>query len=118
MKLERLEQSNFEGIAGKDIVCYEKSESYLRELCAEFPVLDKLQGIIDDNKRSQGELLFCGRGLPIMDSSCLSRIDWKKNIILITGDYYRESYDALCQNHYVTENTEIGRASCRERVSS
>lgn len=106
MKLERLEQSNFESIAGKNIVCYEKSESYLRELCAELPVQDKLQGIIDDNKRSQGELLFCGRRLPIMDSSCLSRIDWGKSIILITSDYYRESYEALCQNRYVTENTD------------
>lgn len=106
MKLERLERSNLDRIAGKGIVCYERSESYLGELCAAFPLQDRILGIIDDNKRSQGELLFCGRRLPVMDSSCLSQIDWQENIILITSDYYREAYEALCKNNCVTENTD------------
>ncbi len=106
MKLERLERSNLDRIAGKGIVCYERSESYLEELCAVFPLQDRIRGIIDDNKRSQGELLFCGRRLPVMDSSCLSRMDWQENIILITSDYYREAYEALCKNSGVTENTD------------
>ena len=104
--MERLGRSNLENIAGKGVVCYGKSESYLRELCARFPLQDKLLGIIDDNKRSHGELLFCGRKLPIIDSSDLSRIDWKENILLITDDYYREVYEALCQNSYVAENVD------------
>lgn len=41
-----------------------------------------------------------------MDSSCLSRIDWQENIILITSDYYREAYEDLCKNSVVTENTD------------
>lgn len=106
MKLERLERSHLDRIAGKGIVCYERSESYLGELCAAFPLQDRIRGIIDDNKRSQGELPFCGRRLPVMDSSCLSRMDWQENIILITSDYYREAYEALCKNSDVTENTD------------
>ncbi|MBD5509225.1 MAG: hypothetical protein HDR05_14635 [Lachnospiraceae bacterium] len=107
MKLERLVQENMESVAGKGIVCYGRSESYLRELCARFPLQDKLLGIIDDNKRSQGELLFRGRSLPVMDPSDLSQIDWKDNILLITDDYYRERYEALCQNSCVGENVNI-----------
>ena len=107
MKLERLTQENIESIAGKGIVCYGKSESYLRELCARFPLQDKLLGIIDDNKRSQEELLLGDRRLPVIDSSGLSRIDWKENILLITDDYYREGYEALCQSSCVAENVDI-----------
>ncbi|MDE7253391.1 MAG: CDP-glycerol glycerophosphotransferase family protein [Acetatifactor sp.] len=106
MKLERLVQENIDRIAGKGIVCYGKSEAYLRDLCARFPLQDKLWGIIDDDKRKQGELLFCGRRLPVMDSSALSRIDWKENILLITDGYYREYYEALCQNSYIVENVD------------
>ena len=106
MKLERLVKENMESVAGKGIVCYGKSESYLRELCARFPLQDKLWGIIDDNKRNQGELLFCGRRLPVIDSSALSQIDWKENILLITDGYYREDYEALCQNSCVAENVD------------
>ncbi|MDE7253372.1 MAG: CDP-glycerol glycerophosphotransferase family protein [Acetatifactor sp.] len=106
MKLERLVQENIERITGKGIVCYGRSESYLRELCARFPLQDKLRGIIDDNKRSQGDLLFCGRQLPVMDSSALSRIDWSENILLITDGYYREHYEALCRNNCVTEKVD------------
>ena len=107
MKLERLVQENIESVVGKGIVCYGKSESYLKELCARFPLLDKLLGIIDDNKRNQGELLFCGRRLPVMDSSGLSQIDWRENVLLITDGYYREVYETLCQNSCVAENVDI-----------
>ncbi len=107
MKLERLVKENMESIAGKGIVCYKKSISYLEELCAQFPLRDKLWGIIDDNKRNQGELLFGGRRLPVIDLSGLSQIDWKENILLITDGYYREHYEALCQNNCVAENVEI-----------
>ncbi len=106
MKLERLAKANLNSIVGKDIFCYEKSESYLRELCAGFSVQGQIQGIIDDNKRSQGEIVICGRRLPIMDSSCLLEINWENSILLITSDYYRESYETLCQNSCVRENTD------------
>ncbi len=107
MKLERLTRENMENFADKSIVCYGKSESGLKELCARFPLQDKLLGIIDDNRRNQGELLLGGRKLPVTDSSGLSQIDWKENILLITDDYYREGYEALCQNRCVAENVEI-----------
>ena len=107
MKLERLVQENMENVAGKGIVCYKKSISYLEELCARFPLQDKLLCVIDDNKRKQGEFLFRGRRLPVMDLPGLSQIDWKKNILLITDGYYREYYEALCQNSCVAENVDI-----------
>lgn len=107
MKLERLAQGNRGSVADKGIVCYGRSESYLRELCARFPVQDKILKVIDDNKRNQGELLFCGRKLSVMDSSGLSWIDWKENILLITDDYYKEAYEILCQNGCVVENMEV-----------
>ncbi len=107
MKLERLARENIESVAGKGIVCYKKSIDYLEELCARFPLQDKVWAIIDDNKRCQGEVLFRGRGLPVMNLSGLSQIDWKENILLITDGYYREQYEALCQNSYVAENVDI-----------
>ncbi|MBD5509224.1 MAG: hypothetical protein HDR05_14630 [Lachnospiraceae bacterium] len=106
MKLERLMKENMESIAGRGIVCYKKSEAYLRELCDRFPLQDKLLCIIDENKRNQGEVLFCGRKLPVMDSSGFSQIDWKENILLITDGYYREDYEDLCQNSCVAENVD------------
>lgn len=107
MKLERLTEENVESIAGKRIVCYGRSESYLRELCARFPLQDRLWGIIDDNKRNQGELLFCGRRLPVVDSSGLSRINWEENILLITDGYYKEGYETLCRNKCVADHLKI-----------
>ncbi len=106
MKLERLVQENIESIADKGIVCYKKSEPYLRELCAQFPFQDRLICIIDENKRKQGELLFCGRRLPVMDLSGLSQINWTENILLITDGYYREGYEVLCQTPSVAENVD------------
>lgn len=104
MKLERLEQSNIKRIDGKGIICYERSEAYLKELCDAFSLQHKIQGIVDDNKRSQGELVFYGRRFPVMPSSCLEQIDWRQNILLITSDYFGEAYDNLCQSQYLTEH--------------
>ncbi len=107
MKLERLAEGNVERIVDKGIVCYGKSESYLKELCARFPVQNRIFGVIDDNKRNQGELFFGGRRLPVVDSSGLSQINWEENILLITDGYYIEDYEKLCQMECVSENMDL-----------
>lgn len=106
MKLKRLVQEDMESIAGKGIVCYERSEAYLKELCAAFPLKDKLHCIIDDNRRSQGKMIFDGLNLPVVDSSGLDQIDFEHNMILITSDYYKEIYDNLCRDSRFTKGVD------------
>ncbi len=106
MKLERLSQENVERIAGRGIICYERSEAYLRELCAAYGLQDRIVAVIDDNERSRGELSFFDRRLSVTASSGLAGMDLKNNVILITSDYFREAYEALCQNESVTEKVD------------
>jgi len=107
MRLERLTKANIDKIKDKGIICYEKSETYLRELCTKFPLTDRIQQIIDDYKRNQGIFSFGGRELPVTDSFELAQIDFNENIILITSDYFMEAYETLCQNEAVTEKIDI-----------
>ncbi len=95
MKLERLTPSNFDEVADKEIVCYEKSEAYLSELCARFHVRHKIKGIFDDNKRNQGNFLFEGVDLLVMNLEAISQIDFEKTILLITSDYFMEAFERL-----------------------
>lgn len=106
MKLERLEQSNIESIAGKGIICYERCESYLKELCEAFHLQNRIQWIVDDNKRGQGKLIFEGRKLPVKNSSSLEQIDFERNVLLITSDYYSEAYGKLCENSVLMGKTD------------
>ncbi|MCI8505914.1 MAG: hypothetical protein HFI67_06970 [Lachnospiraceae bacterium] len=98
IRLKKLEEPDIELIEGRALYCYEKSEAYLSELKAEFPVLiEKLAGIVDDNKRNQGTFCWEGLCIPVEDSSWLFRIDWTKSVLLITSDYHREAYEKLSE---------------------
>lgn len=96
MKLELLTASLFDDTLGKGIICYEKSESYLKELYDVFPVWGKIGKIVDDNKRNQGKLELRGDSLTVVGSECLEEADVAGNIILITSDYFMEAYEKLC----------------------
>ncbi|MBD5549032.1 MAG: hypothetical protein HDQ97_16870 [Lachnospiraceae bacterium] len=107
MKLERLTQSNFYMLADKEIVCYEKSETYLRELYDEFDVKHKVKGIIDENRRNQGSFFFEGTKLTVMDAACIPQIDLKKTAFLITSDYFIEAYDKLSEMESLKDSVDI-----------
>ncbi len=96
MQLKLLNASTFKDISDKGIVCYEKSEIYLRELCAAFPVQNNIRKIIDDNIRNQGKFEFMGRSLAVVETDNLKKIDFDKNVILITSDYFVEAYEKIC----------------------
>lgn len=107
MKLERLTESNFYTLADKEIVCYEKSEAYLCELYTQFDVQHEVRRIIDDNKRNQGNFSFEGNNLTVMDSSCISHIDFEKTVLLITSDYFMEAYEKLSDIEAVKASVDV-----------
>lgn len=96
MRLEKLTNKNFEKIERKKIYCFEKSEAYLEELTLQFPIIDKIAGVIDDNRRNQGSLLIRGRKILVESTAKINQINWKESILLITSDYYKEAYDKIC----------------------
>lgn len=98
MKLEKLTENIFKEIAGKKICCYEKSISYLQELCDKYDVLEQIACIVDDNTRMQGECEFQGKKLKVYSGVYLEEIDWKATVLLITSDYYMEAYEKICDN--------------------
>ncbi len=96
MKLKRLEKEDAADLKGKALYCCEKSKAYLLELKEEFPeVLENLAGVIDDSRRNQGEFLFDGKSVCVEGFSRIDRIDWSKEALIITSDYYREAYEKI-----------------------
>lgn len=102
MKLKRLEKQDLARLKDKKIYCYEKSEAYLSELFAEFPGLaGNLAGIIDENRRNQGEFLFAGKAVPVKSLGQTGRVDWPRAALIITSDYYREAYEQIEANRHI-----------------
>lgn len=95
MNLKKLTGNNYIQIKDKSIYCYEKSESYLKELCTRFDLIDFIHGIFDNNKRNQGQFVFAGRELQVKDIFEMEDVDWTRSIIIITSDYFNEAYDIL-----------------------
>ncbi len=96
MKLKRLEKTDLARLKDKKIYCYERSGAYLSELNAEFPELAKnLTGIIDENRRSQGEFLFAGKAIPVKSLRQTGGIDGTEAALVITSDYYREAFERI-----------------------
>ncbi len=96
IKLKLLEKEDVANLKDKELYCYEKSEAYLLELKEEFPeVLENLKGIIDDNRRNQGETVFCGKIFAVKDFSQVDLIDWSKAVVIITSDYYGEAFEKM-----------------------
>lgn len=96
VKLKRLAKEDIVELKEKKLYFYEKSRDYLLELNEEFPeILENLEGIIDDNRHSQGELVFEGKTIPTKNFSQIDMITWSEAALIITSDYYKEAYEKI-----------------------
>ena len=97
-KLIRLQEDTLEKIEGKNVICFEKSASYMEELAQKYPaVYERVCGIIETNPRYQIPLEIDGRVFDVYDVSELQNYDWNDNVLLITSDYYAEAYEKIAQ---------------------
>lgn len=92
MALKKLTKENMDDLTGKQICLFEKSVSYLEELCNRYDVLAAIAYIVDTNERNQGSFVFRGKMLEVCGLSCLTQIDFHQTVIVIISDYYKEAY--------------------------
>ena len=95
MNLKKLKWENIQKLSGRQICLYEKSLSYLTELCDRFDVLDSISFIVDTNERNQGSFLFRNRVLEVHDVSVLQQLSPEQTVIVIISDYYREAFQKI-----------------------
>ncbi|MDE5698819.1 MAG: CDP-glycerol glycerophosphotransferase family protein [Lachnospiraceae bacterium] len=95
MALKKLTNENINSLSGKQICLYERSVSYLEELCSEYDVLKSIRFIVDGNERNRGQLVFHDTILEVYDLSHLKRINLYRMAILIISDYYIEAYTKI-----------------------
>ncbi len=95
MALKKLTKENIGELAGKQICLFEKSVSYLGELCERYPVLDKVSFVVDTNGRNIGRFVFQHKSLEVFDLQYLQQVDVRQTVIVITSDYYREAYEKI-----------------------
>lgn len=102
MILKKLTEENIKEFSGKRICLFEKSVSYLHELCDRHNILESISYIIDTNQRNLGKFTFQNKVLEVYDLSVLPQLPFEQIAIIITSDYYREAYikiaDALKDN--------------------
>ena len=107
MILKKITEKDILGFLNKNVICFEKSDSYLQELQEQFSITDKISYIIDDFKRSQGQMEFDGNKIKIVGSEYLETADLKDTVIIITSDYFYEAYEKLCNIKSVREQFNI-----------
>ena len=90
MKLIKLEDGNV--FYHKKLICIGRSAAYINELCRRYPVLERIEAVVDGDSRNQGEMVFSGKKIPVRDLTFLKREDLSDRLLLITDDYYRELY--------------------------
>lgn len=95
MTLKKLTKENIGELAGKQICLFEKSVSYLSELCERYCLLDHIAFVVDTNGRNMGGFAFRHRNLQVFDLPYLRQIDFRRTVIVITSDYYREAYKKI-----------------------
>ncbi len=95
MTLKKLTEENIGELSGKQICLFEKSVSYLNELCERYPILDKISFVVDTNGRNIGGFEFRHKNLEVFDLQCLLQADIRQTVIVITSDYYREAYGKI-----------------------
>lgn len=95
MTLQKLTEKNIEKLSTKQICIYEKTPSYLEELCDRYDVLESISFIVDTNQRNLGRFIFRGRMLEVYDLSELMRIVLQQAVIVITSDYYKEAFQKI-----------------------
>ena len=94
----RLQEDTLGKIGGKNVICFEKSASYMEELAQKYPeVYERVCGIIEPNPRYQIPLEIGGRVFDVYDVSELRNYDWNDDVLLITSDYYEEAYEEISQ---------------------
>lgn len=107
MTLKKLTQENMDDLMGKQICLFEKSVSYLEELCNQYNVLAAIAYIVDTNERNLGSFVFRGKMLEVCGLSYLTQIDFHQTVIVIISDYYREAY-AKIRDVLETVNPDVG----------
>ena len=107
MKLQKLSSSNCSKIEGKKICCYEKSISYLNELCDKYDIQKRIDLVIDDNARNQGNFTFRGKNIQVCSVLELQDIAWDDYAIIITSDYHNEAYEKLSVIDFVSDKLEV-----------
>lgn len=95
MALKKLTQENIGELLGKRICLFEKSVSYLRELCERYPLSDQIAFVVDTNERNLGKFAFQHRDMEVLELSYLRQLDLCRTGIVITSDYYSEAYKKI-----------------------
>ena len=95
MTLKKLTEENIGELSGKQICLYEKTISYLEELCSQYNILESISCIVDTNQRNLGKFTFKNRMLDVYDLHHLLRIPLEQTVIVITSDYYKEAFDKI-----------------------
>ena len=72
MKLIKLEDGNV--FYHKKLICIGRSAAYINELCRRYPVLERIEAVVDGDSRNQGEMVFSGKKIPVRDLSLLKKI--------------------------------------------
>lgn len=93
MRLIKLAGDNTNNMLGRKVYCYEYTQSYIEEL------VDKLniEGIIDDNKRRQGEHTIGNRKYRVLGEKYLSEVCLDNVTFIITSDYFMEAFEKLSE---------------------
>lgn len=95
LKLEKLTDNNIVELENKAICCVEKSISYLEEFCQKYDVFGQIACVVDTNRRNLGQFDFRGKEFDVVYISYLLNIDVKETAIVITSDYYTETFENL-----------------------
>lgn len=95
MVLKKLTEENIREFSSKQICLFEKSISYLNELCNQYHILESISYIVDTNQRNLGKFIFRDKILEIYDLSVLSQLPLEQTVIVITSDYYREAFEKV-----------------------
>ncbi len=95
MALKKLTQENIGELSGKQICLFEKSVSYLSELCERYPLSDQIAFVVDTNERNLGKFEFQHRDMAVFELSHLLQLDFCRTGIVITSDYYSEAYKKI-----------------------
>lgn len=94
-ELQKLTEQNIYQLKEKTIYLAGRSLSYVDELCCKYDFLKQIAGIIDSNKRSQGEMLYNGKMITIYGLERLKEISFEAAVLIITNDYYWEAYEEI-----------------------
>lgn len=107
VKLQKFTEHIIEKLNNKKICCFEKSISYLDEICAKYGLINKIICIIDENQRNIGSFTYQGNRFNVYDMEYLKELDWRETIVLITSDYYKEAYEKLRNNVSINDSVDI-----------